>query len=228
MSSVCLACPNSTDSLRRSQNITDCKCNSGYTGPDGSNCTACAPGKYKSVNVSSDCLDCDAGKYSQGVAQSAEAACADCPNHTISNEGSSALSDCICNQGYTGPNGQACTACAGGWKNTTGSAACVPCPSGTYALYRAALLPQVCASCPRASFSATGSARSSDCFCNQGYTGPGGGPCAACPYGTYKSQVGSATCSICQVICFNSSTHHACTAPACAACLGARGAHSHA
>jgi hypothetical protein len=200
-SSVCLACPQNTNSLLRSSNITNCTCNKGYTGPDGMSCIACVAGKYKDVNGSSDCVECAAGKYSANMAQESEAACAACPNHTVSGNGSSLLLDCTCKQGYTGPDGQECAACVGGWKNTTGSAACILCPGGTYALYAAALLPQVCASCPPASFSAAGSARSTNCLCNAGYTGPLGGPCVACPQGAYKSQSGSASCSSCQVRC---------------------------
>ena len=39
-----------------------CLCVSGYTGPDGGTCTACAAGTYKSVTGSAACTNCAAGK----------------------------------------------------------------------------------------------------------------------------------------------------------------------
>ena len=36
-----------------------------------------------------------------------------------------------------------------------------------------------------------------DCECNAGYTGPDGGPCEACVWGTYKEVSGTAECSLC-------------------------------
>ena len=37
----------------------------------------------------------------------------------------------------------------------------------------------------------------SDCRCNAGYAGPNGGTCTACSSGTYKSELGSGSCSSC-------------------------------
>ena len=49
--------------------------------------------------------------------------------------------------------------------------------------------------CPSNANAPSGSAT---CLCNQGYTGPDGGPCQACGAGTYKDSPGSGACTACQ------------------------------
>eukprot|EP00961_Rhodomonas_salina_P261541 3535005-Rhodomonas_salina.1 len=59
---VCSTCPSSSSSSpMRSDDVTDCVCNAGYTGPDGGTCEACGVGTAKAVNGSSACVDCEAG-----------------------------------------------------------------------------------------------------------------------------------------------------------------------
>ena len=63
----------------------DCRCNAGYTGPDGSDdCTACVAGKYKTVPGSAACTDCLSGTFSLAVAATAASACSACPAHSFS------------------------------------------------------------------------------------------------------------------------------------------------
>jgi len=54
-----------------------------------------------------------------------------------------------------------------------------------------------CAVCPANSQSLEGSVERSDCKCNMGFSGPDGGPCRACPAGTFKGKTGSGACSTC-------------------------------
>ena len=54
-----------------------------------------------------------------------------------------------------------------------------------------------CISCPLGSSSPAGSTSRSNCTCNADFTGPHGGPCSACPGGTYKNEPGSAACVGC-------------------------------
>ena len=68
-----------------SDNATDCRCNAGYTGPDGGECTACPAGTYKDT---------------AGSAQ-----CSDCPSDSASAAGSDNVTDCKCHPGYAGPDG---------------------------------------------------------------------------------------------------------------------------
>ena len=134
-------------------------CPAGQTGPDAQSCVSCAAGKYKPASGS--------------------AACTDCPSNSLSVQGSTALTNCLCNVGYTGPNGGTCSACDWDtYKGATGSAACTACPAYSVT-------------------SATAQTAISSCLCKYGYTGPNGGTCSACPLHTYKSGSGSAACTAC-------------------------------
>jgi hypothetical protein len=131
---TCVTCPSHTFSNEGSNNLTLCKCNKGYTGPDGVECTACREGTYKTVNGSAECSLCARGKYSSGTAQIFEAACQDCPDNTFTpREGSTLVTNCSCNLGYTGPEGVACAACIPGtYKDVNGTADCTHCEHGKY------------------------------------------------------------------------------------------------
>ena len=54
-----------------------------------------------------------------------------------------------------------------------------------------------CIDCPAYSFSQYASDEATDCTCNKGYTGPNGGTCTACSFGTYKDVMGTADCISC-------------------------------
>jgi hypothetical protein len=66
-------------------------CGRGFTGADGSVCTACEAGQYKDVYGASGCLACEAGKFST---INASAKCMNCPINTTSPAGSVSLTDC--------------------------------------------------------------------------------------------------------------------------------------
>lgn len=120
------------------------------TCPYGNQCTACATGKYK------------------GLTATGSEPCTDCPDGSNSVTASVVLTDCICNVGYTGPNGGPCTACvAGTYKNTTGSGTCLDCPAGTYSTGNSGS----CVTCHSNSFSLARSSSFSACVCNIGYQG---------------------------------------------------------
>jgi hypothetical protein len=179
----------------------NCTCNKGYTGPDGVECTACDAGSFKDTNGSASCTLCSEGKYSTEIASVSKATCSDCPAHTFSGVGSSILSNCTCNKGYTGPDGVECTACdAGSFKDTNGSAACTLCSEGKYSTARAAIVQTTCQDCALHSWSPTGSTREQDCLCDVGYTGPYDSSCLACEVGTYKDINGSAPCKACPAL----------------------------
>ena len=65
---TCTGCPPNTDSLLGSNNITNCSCNGGYTGPDGMACSPCLSGTYKAVNGSGHCLPCSDGTIASKLA----------------------------------------------------------------------------------------------------------------------------------------------------------------
>jgi hypothetical protein len=55
---TCLACPANSNSPSMSSAAMACKCNAGYTGPDGGPCTACIAGSYKTTTGSTACTSC--------------------------------------------------------------------------------------------------------------------------------------------------------------------------
>jgi hypothetical protein len=171
-SGACIACPKQSTSPANSMSIADCVCNDGYTGPDGTPCTACPAGKYKNNRGSASCTLCPAGKYTDQIGSSAcsdcaagkysfagSTRCADCePGTYKSAAGSEACSSCpadsfsetksascMCNNGYTGPDGTSCTACPQGtYKNNRGTASCTDCPAGKSSLVVAATSMGMC------------------------------------------------------------------------------------
>jgi hypothetical protein len=75
--------------------------------------------------------------------------CTKCPanmNTQVGIIGSKDLTHCVCNSGFTGPNGGTCTACvAGKYKPFTGTAACTDCVISKYSSSDAAAF---CSFCP--------------------------------------------------------------------------------
>ena len=55
---VCLSCPVNSNSPSQSSVVTVCKCNVGYSGPDGDVCAPCAPGTYKDTIGPATCTSC--------------------------------------------------------------------------------------------------------------------------------------------------------------------------
>jgi hypothetical protein len=43
--------------------LSECKCDAGYSGPDGKSCSACGPGKFKKDQGARDCSVCTAGTH---------------------------------------------------------------------------------------------------------------------------------------------------------------------
>ena len=79
-------------------------------------------------------------------------------------QGSSAKTNCLCEQGFSGPNGGDCNVCASGkYKEALGAASCQDCPAGKT--------------------SPPGSVSSALCdlSCAPGSFGPDGGTCENCP-----------------------------------------------
>ena len=128
------------------QDLTRRKC-PGFTKEQEENsCVGCAAGKYKDQPGDDTCTDCPSGKYSDLQAQDSSSSCIHCPADAISPAGSDALGACVCNAGYTGPDGGECLACVEGTvKAAVGSAGCDNCLEGTYIDTVAAT---ACESCP--------------------------------------------------------------------------------
>ena len=82
----CVPCPQGYTSPPESTNSSSCllQCDAGSFGPDGGPCELCPAGKFKPDAGSAPCE-------------------LDCPENTDSQPGSTQLTDCKCNAGYTGP-----------------------------------------------------------------------------------------------------------------------------
>ena len=208
MDSVVNNCPAGSWTQAGSTVASQCRCNAGFSGPDGGPCSACGSGTYKPTEGSADCQNC--------------------PQNSQSSPGSNDLTDCMCNAGHTGPNGESCLQCVPGkYKEGSGNALCLDCPANSVSppatnsiseclcnygysgpnggtctacepdTFKKVLGDSSCSDCPDFSSSPPASPVDTFCFCNAGYTGPDGGDCTACVGGKYKDTVGSAECSNC-------------------------------
>jgi hypothetical protein len=106
------------------------------------------------------------------------ASCSPCPSISSSPAGSVEIQACLCNAGYTGPNGGACVSCgAGTYKDAAGNASCSPCPGN--------------------SSSPAGSVEIQACLCNAGYT-LNIGNCVACAAGRHSAATARACVCACE------------------------------
>ncbi|KAJ1486806.1 hypothetical protein T484DRAFT_1666447 [Baffinella frigidus] len=86
----CSTCPAGTSSASGSDDLTDCNCLAGYHGTrDGSECTACLAGEFKS-----------------------EVGTGDCPFCPANSESSAGSALCYCSAGFTGADGGPCVVCS--------------------------------------------------------------------------------------------------------------------
>ena len=203
----------------------DCQCNTGYAhrieGERDTDsvvfdnvCHACEEGFFSEEIKSIQCSKCDAGYSSTIEASSSEDNCEICPASTFSASGvasctscqansqlparSSISLSCICNAGYTGENGQTCSACsAGKYKIATGSSLCISCLAGTFSVDLAASASETCQTCTSNSHSPQASDSHTDCICNAGSTGSDGGACVECAADKYKVATGDMACINC-------------------------------
>ena len=132
----------------------------------------CPPGTEGEPGGDVACPGCEADFYNEEY----NASCVQCAVHSSHSQTKSRnATDCLCDAGFTGPNGGPCTACAAGYfKAEAGSAACTLCGADEYSLGAAA----TCQSCHANSSSQPGSDELADCECNAGFSGVDGGPCA--------------------------------------------------
>jgi hypothetical protein len=190
-------CPLHSNSSAFSKVITDCICQAGYTGMNGTECTACAPGTYKDVVGDGLCELCSGGKYS-GVAGSS--GCESCPANTsmLQESPGQTHGDCVCDAGYVQTNSSGCQACAAGtYKTMRGDLPCYACGPGKFSSTLAATSEDTCLSCPLNAFSISASSALDDCICPAGFEGALGVDCTKCTPGTYKEDVGLGDCSMC-------------------------------
>ena len=161
-SDTCQTCVADSNSVEASDQETDCMCNSGYTGSNGGPCVACIAGKYKVATGNAVCTNCDAAKYSAAVGATSNV-CQACAINSYSASASDEQTDCTCNEGFSGANGDTCSLCAAGtYKKDIGDA---------------------CHTCGSGSNSPAGSAV---CTCNAGLAVAYDDTCVSCAAGKYR------------------------------------------
>ena len=190
---TCSATHNSSGEIQRL-----CPC---YRPATTLTCEPCALGYFKNVSGNHRCQQCPRGSFSN---ETGSTHCTECPDknmHTMQ-RASRNISQCMCNAGYTGPNGKACTACEPGqYKELPGPHGCFLCGRNTYSPDPAATNESECLDCPALSVSAEGSNTEGDCLCIPGFEGgdfdDGWRNCSACRAGTFKSVNGTSECVEC-------------------------------
>ena len=193
-STQCSSCPANKSSPVMSTSTQDCTCSPGlgifYLDETSKEhvvkCTVCAQGKFKSI--------------------SGDIPCSNCPANTISPRGSTTITSCVCNAGFSGASG-ACLSCtAGTYKTLPGNGACTNCNDeepfidATRQIQRAQTCQQcapgtyqnmsspgaLCVNCPVNSTSPVGSQSITNCACKDGFIGDVNN-CKQCRTGTYKN-----------------------------------------
>ena len=81
------------------------------------------------------------------------------------------------------------------WARHSNPAWCRVCPANTY---NAVIGASVCSDCPANSRAPPTSTTIRACLCLPGYFGPAGGPCVACPEGTFQPEENAPTCLLCE------------------------------
>ena len=197
-SETCVSCPDNSSSVVSSSALTGCTCNAGATGPNGGPCALCVPGKYKTVIGTAVCTNCSANTFSSVTGATSISACSTCPANSQS-VGASAV--CVCNRGFTGPDGGPCLACVPGtFKTQIGAADCTFCPNNTFSGVIGSTNASVCQACQTNAISAAGSVDQEYCYCKPGYAHlEGRHACRECTPGTYNSHLGKRACSNCTI-----------------------------
>ena len=187
---------------------------------DSAACQDCGAGKFRSTasQGSSGCESCQAGKFSTANGAISESTCQSCPANSVSLAGSSVITACECDKGYTGPDGGTCQACAQGkYKESTGSQHCTGCIAACMCLSGQSH----CVCDTTSLFSPEATSDSSACECAAGFAyeqeiehagnffscisceegksknAPSKTGCTTCPEGKYSDTRGALTCTDC-------------------------------
>ena len=120
------------------------------------------------------------------MAATSDTVCVSCPTSSDAPAGSSSLQNCLCNAGFSGPDGGPCTQCGSGtYKASAGSNACTDCGAGKYSVHVAATSGTTCVECGVGKFSST--------------TGAGDdSTCTQCTGATFSNLIGASVCMACQ------------------------------
>ena len=216
---TCLACQANSTTMNHTGRFyaRACACNAGFrhngTQPE---CIACSSGYFNPERNRTECSTCAAGKFSSEAAAVSNATCEDCGLHEYSDHGagecdpcpdnavtedsgSSDVSQCMCDAGFSGPDGGECAACgAGEYKQNVGAAACTQCPPDSWHNVSNASSPARCL-CNAGYFGIVSEHYSAPVLSelhgnSQDHDSSPAAPCTICPAGKYKDTAGNAEC----------------------------------
>ena len=206
----CLPCPALTVSSTGSSNINQCVARTGAFAETNNPLTAqlCPPTTYQNGINQTTCKQCSAETYQAVYGATAQTACNSCPEYSQIVDGpGDNQTDCICNYGYTGPDGGFCTSCsAGTYKSILGSSECVDTPINTFSLSGSTIWQN----CPANSSSEIASTSIKNCSCHKGFSmhvlnlNPYETKCTPCAEGKYKHIDGNLNCYECEAGTFAS------------------------
>lgn len=106
------ACQAGSYSLDDAQTCTLCptgKYSGVITAVSIDTCVSCGAGKFQNITGASSetqCINCPANTYFTGTSGGSLSVCVECPSFSASFPGSQLLQSCVCNPGYSGPNGK--------------------------------------------------------------------------------------------------------------------------
>ena len=127
--------------------------------------------------------------------------CERCPENARVNisRGGAGVESCLCNAGYSGPDGGLCLACApGSEKPTLGSGGCSTCEAGKYITYSDTLSGATCQECPAGKYNnSAGAMVCSECLVGSYKEAAGYGICVRCRNTTSTSSSGATSCDVC-------------------------------
>lgn len=206
----CLFCPALTISSTGSSNVNQCVATIGAFAETNIPLTAqlCPPTTYQDEINQTTCKQCDTETYQSVYGATSNTACTACPEYSqIVNGPADEQSDCICNHGYTGPDGGFCTSCsAGTYKSILGSSECLITPVNTFSLSGSTTWHN----CPANSSSEIASISIKNCTCHAGFSlqvlnlDPYEVKCKPCEEGLYKHIDGNFNCYECEAGTFAS------------------------
>jgi len=202
------ACTDHSQSVANSQDFTNCRCNAGFTLdldldlPDYA-CMLCAAGTYKAAVGTDVCTNCPIDTFNGNTGSILPSACTPCGAYAKSQPGSTSISDCACNAGYSGvPSTDDCVVCEKG--KYADANICENCESDTYNDKLGMDNAGECLNCtgPTSTQGAVGQASGDSCVCDAGYETSSrttGDPseCSACAAGTYQTNANAGACVAC-------------------------------
>jgi len=153
--SGCVPCSANSHSTYGSEGQESCKCNKGFSGPDGGPCVQCSENYYKNQSGSAKCILCPGITVSPNASTSLvnctcptgnEPALGSNSSGDAQNDPATYTSECQCSAGYYRPVPNAsCTFCLpGSFNNISAAESCDICDVGKFADAPASTICQLC------------------------------------------------------------------------------------